>query len=386
MQTNSISENITLYYCQGSSDKVYRVAIEPSGPGFVVNFAYGRRGSTMNTGTKTSAPVGFDEAKKIYDGVVKEKTAKGYTPGEDGTPYTQTDNAQRATGIVPQLLNPIDEADIEQFIADDRWWTQEKFDGRRVLVEKRGDTITAINRNGLTTSLPSPILEAVQLLSATNCLLDGEAIGDVYFAFDLLHQDVTDMRASSYAVRHAMLMNLADGVEADGLRYAPAATGASAKRQMLAKLKKAKKEGVVFKESTAPYTPGRPASGGSQVKLKFYATASCIVAKVNGAKRSVAIELIDVKSRVSVGNVTIPPNQAIPTAGQILEVRYLYAYPGGSLYQPVYLGRRDDIRLGDCAMRQLKFKPRAATRRKHFAMLNRRNNSRHNGIAALPFY
>jgi hypothetical protein len=34
----------------------------------------------------------------------------------------------------------------------------------------------------------------------------------------------------------------------------------------------------------------------------------------------------------------IPSNQAIPTAGQIVEVRYLYACPRGSLYQPVTLG------------------------------------------------
>jgi len=37
-------------------------------------------------------------------------------------------------------------------------------------------------------------------------------------------------------------------------------------------------------------------------------------------------------------------------------VRYLYAYPGGSLYQPVYLGKRDDIDADACIIRQLKFK------------------------------
>jgi len=41
--------SITLYYREGSSDKVYQCSIEPSGELFVVNFAHGRRGSTMNT-------------------------------------------------------------------------------------------------------------------------------------------------------------------------------------------------------------------------------------------------------------------------------------------------------------------------------------------------
>ena len=46
---------------------------------------------------------------------------------------------------------------------------------------------------------------------------------------------------------------------------------------------------------------------------------------------------------VGVGNVTVPANQAIPQAGVLVEVRYLYAHDGGSLFQPVLLGVRDDI-------------------------------------------
>jgi bifunctional non-homologous end joining protein LigD len=356
MDKRTAKENVTLYFRQGGSDKIYQAAIEPSGGGFVVNFAFGRRGATLQTGTKTDSPVSFDQAKKIYDKLVGEKTAKGYTPGEDGTPYQQTDKADRATGIVPQLLNSIDESQLERFIVDDRWWLQEKFDGRRVLIHKKDETITAINRNGLTTGLPLPIVEAVQLLETAECLLDGEAIGDTYYAFDLLHKDRTDMKASPYAVRHDMMMDMAEGVIADGLRYAEAVSGAAKKRATLEKLMREKKEGVVFKDSTAPYTPGRPASGGSQVKLKFYATASCIVARTNGSKRSVALELTGPQGRVGVGNVTIPVNQSIPKAGNIVEIRYLYAYAGGSLYQPVYLGLREDVALDACTAAQLKLK------------------------------
>jgi len=38
-----------------------------------------------------------------------EKTATGYTPREDGTPYRQAGRALQATGIHCQLLNPITE-------------------------------------------------------------------------------------------------------------------------------------------------------------------------------------------------------------------------------------------------------------------------------------
>lgn len=59
------TERITLYYREGSSDKVYQVSIESQGEGFVVNFACGRRGSTMSTGTKTQAPVDHETAARI---------------------------------------------------------------------------------------------------------------------------------------------------------------------------------------------------------------------------------------------------------------------------------------------------------------------------------
>ncbi len=77
MKTEQL-HSIELVYREGSSDKVYRACVEAQGSGFLVNFAYGRRGATLNTGTKTQQPVPYDEAVEIYDKLVKSKTAKGY--------------------------------------------------------------------------------------------------------------------------------------------------------------------------------------------------------------------------------------------------------------------------------------------------------------------
>jgi hypothetical protein len=44
-------EHTTLYYRQGSSDKVYQASLESVDGGYVVHFAYGRRGATLQTGT-----------------------------------------------------------------------------------------------------------------------------------------------------------------------------------------------------------------------------------------------------------------------------------------------------------------------------------------------
>jgi len=80
-----------------------------------------------------------------------------------------------------------------------------------------------------------------------------------------------------------------------------------------------------------------------------------IVTQIN-AKRSVAVAVRDGEQFIEVGNVTIPPNQDVPAVNTVIEVRYLYAYPGGSLYQPTYLGVRDDLGVDDCVLAQLKYK------------------------------
>ena len=53
-------------------------------------------------------------AKAIYDKLVQEKKSKGYTPGEDGTPYQHTDKEQQVTEILPQLLNAIEKDEVHQ--------------------------------------------------------------------------------------------------------------------------------------------------------------------------------------------------------------------------------------------------------------------------------
>jgi bifunctional non-homologous end joining protein LigD len=49
--------------------------------------------------------------------------------------------------------------------------------------------------------------------------------------------------------------------------------------------------------------------------------------------------------------------------GTVAEVRYLHAFAqSGAIYQPVYLGPRDDIPVEECTVDQLKFKQEAATK------------------------
>ncbi len=118
-------------------------------------------------------------------------------------------------------------------------------------------------------------------------------------------------------------------------------------------------EGVVFKDVDAPFTPGRPNSGGPQLKYKFVESASFAVLARN-PQRSVTLGLYPAGgvTPVPAGNVTIPPNHAVPAPEEVVEVQFLYAFKeSGSIYQPVYQGKRCDIPAAACTTDQLKYKP-----------------------------
>jgi bifunctional non-homologous end joining protein LigD len=140
------------------------------------------------------------------------------------------------------------------------------------------------------------------------------------------------------------------------LRRVSSMTEPSDKVEAYDQLHLANREGVVFKDMDAPFSEGRPNSGGSQLKFKFVESASFVVTGIN-SKRSVTLGLFEGDKMVPAGNVTIPPNHALPDVGDVVECRYLYAYKeSGAIYQPVYLGPRTDIPLSECGVDQLKYK------------------------------
>ena len=350
-----------LYYREGGSDKVYQAWIEAregGGAGFAVNFAYGRRGSALSTGTKTASPVDYDAAVRIYEKIVAEKMAKGYTPEASGRAFAMTERAGRVSGRLPQLLNPVDETEADAYLDGTDWLMEEKFDGRRLMVEVRasaaGGEVEGSNRKGLVVSLPAEVEAALANLG--DCVLDGELVGARLFAFDALSvggEDLTPLPFCERAARRDAL--LAGHATAAALAAVTTYRSPGEKRAAYAAVRDAGREGVVFKRSHAPYTVGRPGAGGDQVKVKFYATCSAVVAKVN-ARRSVALAV----GGEGVGNVTVPPNFALPSVGEVVEVRYLYAHRGGALYQATFLGVRDDVDPCECVLDQIKYKEATA--------------------------
>lgn len=362
-----IIDQIYLHCTEGGSDKVYNLQLCELNGGYFVDFQYGRRGNSLVEGSKTHSGIGYDNAKKIYDKLIREKIAKGYKV--ESTSITSSTSGgvhpgRLDSGFRPQLLNSIDASELDKYIDDPFFCAQEKQDGERRMIEVRTHDMIGINKKGavvpISANIQAEILKMDAALLYKYNILDGEVFADHIVIFDCFEANLTDGHLN-YFERYQKLMELFKGKKFKHLKLAGTALTRVQKIAMLSKLQTDNAEGIVFKDMRALYKPGRPASGGDQLKYKFTETATCMVEGLSKAKRSVELAMFDKKGeQISVGSGTVYPNQIIPQIGEFVEVKYLYYFKGGSLFQPVLLGEGDcsrkDVDTSDCNIKQLKIK------------------------------
>lgn len=362
-------QSINLYCTKGSSDKVYQIQIEKVDGGYMVNAQNGRRGSSLKFREKTAAPVTREKAQALFDKLVKSKLADHYTEHESGQAIQGTENAGRVSGLLPQLLNTITEAEAHALIRDPNWIAQYKADGERRPIQHKTREAIGINRKGLIVAMAENIAAAIKCVaekaSVKSFVIDTEDMGDHYIVFDLLELDGRDLRGLGAVERlqklNALLSPAMRDERVDGrLCQVRTATTTEAKRKMFEEAYATGEEGMVFKRANAPYAGGRPASGGDALKYKFYAEATVRVACITDGKRSVNMEVMDKDGLWEpVGNITIPANKDVPKVGDLIEVRYLYAFRGGCLFQPQYKFPRTDLEEVACQESQLEYKGEA---------------------------
>jgi bifunctional non-homologous end joining protein LigD len=257
----------------------------------------------------------------------------------------------------------IEESAVEALLSDDAWGLQDKYDGKKITVRVKNGQGQAFNKKGQPVAIPQQIMTDI-LTCGKDLEIDGELIGTKYIVYDLLSFD-RDFRSETYRTRHGRIPRVAYNCSfGPSITVAPLYVGTEAKRARYNEIQSLGGEGVILKRLDAPFTAGK--AHGTMFKYKFYATASCIVMAGREGKRSIGLGLVgfgsDLNQVVSVGNCTIPnkvvDRELIPTppVGSVVEIRYLYAYPGGSLYQPTYIGPRCDVSVDECLMQQLKYK------------------------------
>ncbi|TAL65666.1 MAG: WGR domain-containing protein [Burkholderiaceae bacterium] len=343
-------QSVHLYFTEGSSDKVYQAHLREQGSGWVCDFAYGPRGGSLKTGTKTSSPTSYAEALKAYTKLVKEKTSKGYTPDQSGTLYTSSELAGRKSGELPQLPTAIEEQDLDRYMLDPNWGLQEKADGENRILIIEGHQLQGTNRLGLFVDLPKHWGENLQGFSGRT-VIAGEHVGDCYLAFDLLELNGADLRHQPFRIRYRRLMELHASFVTEWMNVLRLDISTDVKRRRAASILENNGEGYVLKDLNAPFASGRSAVS---LKFKFQESSTCEVIRVN-AKRSVAVGLRDSDgAMVDMGNVTIPSNEVIPQVGALVEVRYLYRFANGKFEQPVYKGPRPDMTPQDAVLSQVK--------------------------------
>jgi len=342
----------------GTSDKVYQVQLEPVQHGedfrYAVNFQFGRRGGTLQTGTKTPEPVAYDQAKSIYLKLLEDKTSKGYRAnGETAHPGPVGATGPARTEWPVELLTEITSAEAGRFIRDPEYLLQEKVDGHRRQILKKAKTIWSFNKKGEAVALPESTAAAVREIPMETVLLDGELIGDRFVAFDLIHCGDGELKPS-YGMRFTHLLELIPRKDSLLSIVRTFRTASPAARlAWIERLHKERAEGVVFKNAAASYRPGR---SDQHKKLKFVKTCSAVVMAVGtNGKASIDVGLYANGQVIEIGTCSTM-GKKIPKVGQVVEVRYLYASAGRKLQQAIYLGWRDDIDANECTMDQLHFK------------------------------
>jgi bifunctional non-homologous end joining protein LigD len=152
------------------------------------------------------------------------------------------------------------------------WVYEEKYDGERILAYKEGAEVHLLSRNAKDHTARFPeIAAAIAGLSARTLLLDGEVIAldrqgvsrfqllqrgaakPIYAVFDYLYQDGSDLRGDPLSARRGVLES---ALGTSGILFVSrrlAQNGLDAYRIA----KRRGFEGVVAKDSSAPYIAGR---------------------------------------------------------------------------------------------------------------------------------
>src|SRR5271165_6088002 len=124
-------KSTVLYYKNEieGSDKVYNLNLEKrAADAYTVTFSFGRRGGTLQHGTKTNNPVPLAEAQGIYDRLIREKQSKGYVTAEGKTSLAPTpiekSGVPGRTKYPVELLEEISREQAEHLCRDIKYWMQ----------------------------------------------------------------------------------------------------------------------------------------------------------------------------------------------------------------------------------------------------------------------
>jgi len=205
----------------------------------------------------------------------RRKAAPAPEPAGDAIPGAK--RAALPDAPAPQL------ATLADAVPDGEGWLHEvKFDGYRLLATVRDGRATLVTRGGKDwTHRFATVAKALGGLAARDAVLDGEVValapdgtssfqllqnalrdrtegGLVFYAFDLLHLDGSDLRGVALHRRKELLRGVMEGADGATLRFSDHVRGSGAGFHREAC--RMGLEGIMCKEADAPYRGGRSKS------------------------------------------------------------------------------------------------------------------------------
>lgn len=263
------------------------------------------------------------------------------------------------------------------------WTAEEKIDAHRLHVICAGGRIDPRNRHGQpykARPLPTPLRKALAALPDPTWV-DGEFDGTRLHVFDL-RVSGRDLHAAPWTERRGLLEQLGTdhgfdltddttslpdpaahrnqalgpAVDVDSqphpaglppLRLVPTRRTLVGRLELAQQLLTAGAEGVVLKDVTAPYTPGRT---DTWLKAKFTLTVHAVAGAP--ARGVVPVLLHDADGEMhDVG--TAATGRLAVTAGQVVAVRCRPGVAGGRLREAVVTAVHDDVDPTSCTLDQL---------------------------------
>jgi bifunctional non-homologous end joining protein LigD len=177
---------------------------------------------------------------------------------------------------IPFRVKPMLATLVKQPFDKPDWVYEEKYDGYRILAYKEGVRVTLLSRNANDrTETFSAVARAVAKLPGRALLLDGEVVAfdskwvsrfqllqnsktePSYAVFDCLYKDGRDLRAEPLSRRRAAMEEVMGETVGKRGRIFPAARLARNGLKAFDAAQKKGYEGVVAKDSSAPYVAGR---------------------------------------------------------------------------------------------------------------------------------
>lgn len=272
----------------------------------------------------------------------------------------------------PMLAKQANVTDLGPYLTDSGWWMQQKLDGHRVMLVGGGPDAppSTLTRNGTpyTRGLPAALRDVRLPGRPGQWVLDGELVGDVFYAFDVPITRDTNMNYQLID-RYPELVSAVRWIGHKNVRLVPMARFQEDKVRLAETALREGYEGLVLKRRHSQYVNGGRTD--DWLKVKFVATVDCVVLGVrDDGKDSVRLGLhgpssgafgTGVKSRDvklhDVGRASLIGKEKNGTiaVGDVIEVRYLYVGAGNRLYQPTILKKRTDKKPEECTTGQLRY-------------------------------